>query len=68
MKKTELNKRNLKYGGVAVVFTAVVVAAVVLLNVIITSLGSTFSWYTDLTSSAVYSISGAVARRPARKA
>lgn len=57
MKKINLNKRNLKYGGVAVAFTAVVVIAVILLNVIITSLGSTFSWYTDLTGSSVYSIS-----------
>lgn len=57
MKKVNFNKRNLKYGGVAVTFTAVVVVAVIILNVIITSLGSTFSWYTDLTGSSLYSIS-----------
>lgn len=57
MKKVNFNKRNLKYGGVAVAFTAVVVVAVIILNVIITSLGSTFSWYTDLTGSSLYSIS-----------
>ena len=35
MKKVNFNKRNLKYGGVAVAFTAVVVVAVIILNVIL---------------------------------
>ncbi len=59
MKKNTVNKRNLKYGGVAVAFTAVVVAAVVLFNAVIASLGSTFSWYADLTGASVYSVSKA---------
>ena len=57
MKKKTLNKRNLKYGGAATAFTAVVVAAVILLNLVIASLGNTFSWYADLTGKSVYTMS-----------
>lgn len=57
MKKKTLNKRNLKYGGAATAFTAVVVAAVILLNLVIASLGDTFSWYADLTGKSVYTMS-----------
>lgn len=59
MKKNKVNKRNLKYGGVAVAFTAVIVAAVILLNIVIASLGNTFSWYFDLTGASVYTMSDA---------
>lgn len=57
MKKISLNKRNLKYGGFSIALTALIVAAIIIVNVAVTSLGSTFSWYTDLTSSAIYSVS-----------
>jgi hypothetical protein len=57
MKKININKRNLKYGGFAVVLTALIVAAVILLNAAVTALSSTFSWYVDLTGSSVYSVS-----------
>ena len=59
MKKISFNKRNLKYGGFSIVLTAFIVAAIIILNVAVTSLGSTFSWYTDLTGSAIYSVSDA---------
>ncbi|MBQ8403875.1 MAG: Gldg family protein [Clostridia bacterium] len=59
MKKISVNKRNLKYGGFAVVLTALIIAAVILLNVVVTALGTTFSWYADLTGSSVYSVSEA---------
>lgn len=57
--KNKINKRNLKYGGVAVVFTAVIVAAVIFLNMVIAGLGNTFSWYFDLTGASVYTMSDA---------
>ena len=57
MKKKTLNKRNLKYGGTAAAFTAIVVAAVILFNLVIASLGNTFSWYADLTGKSVYTMS-----------
>ena len=53
------NKRNLKYGGLSIALTALIVAVVIVVNVAVTSLGSTFSWYTDLTGSAIYSVSDA---------
>ena len=59
MKKLNFNKRNLKYGGFSIVLTALIVAAVIVVNVAVTSLGSTFSWYTDLTGSSIYSVSDA---------
>ena len=59
MKKMNVNKRNLKYGGFSVALTAVIVAVVILVNAAVTSLGNTFSWYTDLTGSAIYSVSDA---------
>ena len=62
MKKMNFNKRNLKYGGFSVLLTAVIVAAVILVNVAVTSLGSTFSWYSDLTGSSMYSVSEAFDR------
>jgi len=55
----KLNKRNLKYGGFSILLTAVIVAAIIVINAAITSLGSTFSWYSDLTGSAMYSVSDA---------
>ncbi|MBQ7290924.1 MAG: Gldg family protein [Clostridia bacterium] len=57
MKKMNVNKRNLKYGGFAVVLTALIIVAVILLNAAVTALGSAFSWYIDLTGSSVYSVS-----------
>lgn len=59
MKKISFNKRNLKYGGFSIVLTAFIVAAIIIINVAVTSLGSTFSWYTDLTGSSIYSVSDA---------
>ena len=59
MKKMSFNKRNLKYGGFSIVLTAFIVAAIIIINVAVTSLGSTFSWYTDLTGSSIYSVSDA---------
>ena len=59
MKKMSFNKRNFKYGGLSIVLTALIVAVVVVVNVAVTSLGNTFSWFTDLTGSAIYSVSEA---------
>ena len=50
------NYKKLRYGGIAVALTAVIVAVVVLLNVIITSLASRFFWYIDMTPNAIYSL------------
>ena len=49
----------MKYGGFSIALTAVIVAAVIILNAAVTSLGNTFSWYSDLTGSSIYSVSDA---------
>ena len=59
MKKINFNKRNLKYGGFSIALTALIVAVVIIVNVAVTSLGRTFSWYSDLTGSSIYSVSDA---------
>ena len=59
MKKMSFNKRNLKYGGFSIALTAFIVAAIIIVNVAVTSLSSTFSWYTDLTGTSIYSVSEA---------
>ena len=52
-----MKNKNLKYGGTAVIFTAAFIAILVVVNVIFTALAAKFNWYTDLTSSGIYSIS-----------
>ena len=57
MKNSVLKSKKFKYGGSAVALTVIVVALTLLLNVVVTSLSSTNSWYTDLTGASIYSIS-----------
>ncbi|MCQ2354712.1 MAG: GldG family protein [Clostridia bacterium] len=58
MKNNEfLRSRRFRYGGVAVVFTCVLVAAVLLLNAVFSVLADKFLWYTDLTSESIYTLS-----------
>lgn len=56
MNKNILKTKKFKYGSVAAALTVIVIALVLVLNVIITSLSSTYSWYTDLTGSSIYSV------------
>ncbi|MBO4354151.1 MAG: hypothetical protein J5860_04345 [Clostridia bacterium] len=49
--------KKFKYGSSATLITVVVVAAVVVLNVIITALGAAYLWYTDLTTQNYYKLS-----------
>ena len=55
MKK--LDKRKLRFGGVAAVITAAVLAVVVLFNVLFTTLAANGRWYIDMTSEALFSLS-----------
>ena len=55
--KTDMKKKNLQYGGTAIAFTAAFIAIVVVVNIIFTALASHFNWYSDLTSSGIYSVS-----------
>ena len=55
-KKVSL-KRRLKYGGISVLLSAVVIAVVIIANVIITSVVRSNNYYTDLTGSGLYTLS-----------
>ena len=57
MKNSVFKSKKFKYGGRAVALTVIVIALVLILNVVVTSLASTNSWYTDLTGASIYSIS-----------
>lgn len=57
MKNSVFKSKKFKYGGSAVALTVIVIALVLILNVVVTSLASTNSWYTDLTGASIYSIS-----------
>ena len=59
MKKTSVNSRKLRYGGVTAALTALIVAAIILFNVIFTALANKFTWYLDLTPDFLYTLSDA---------
>ena len=49
--------RKLRFGGIAAVITAAVLAAVVLFNVLFTTLAANGRWYIDMTSEALFTLS-----------
>ncbi len=51
------NTKKLRYGGIAVALTALIIAVIVLLNVVVTSLSSKYMWYIDMTANGIYSLS-----------
>ena len=56
--KIKMNTRKIRYGGVSLILTALVLIAVVILNVIVAALGQRYEWmYKDMTSALVYSVS-----------
>ena len=57
MKKFSASSRKLRYGGVTAVLTAVIIAAVILVNVIFSALANRFLWYVDMTPELLYSVS-----------
>lgn len=63
--KIKMNKfnpssvRKLKYGSIALALTLVTVAAVILVNVIFSSLAYKNNWYIDMSKSGVYELSDA---------
>lgn len=51
--------RRFRYGGVAVAFSCVLIAVVILINALFSALAKKFLWYTDLTSDEIYTLSDA---------
>ena len=55
MKNSIFKSKKFKYGGSAAALTVIVIALVLILNVVFTSLANTNGWYTDLTGASIYS-------------
>lgn len=55
--QNKLNKRRLKYGGVATALTVLVIAAIVMVNIVATMLFDRFPITLDLTSGGIYTVS-----------
>ena len=51
------NYKKLRYGGLAVALTALLIAAVVLVNIIFSSLAAKHLWFVDMTSNDIYTLS-----------
>lgn len=51
-----MNNKKFKYGGMAVLFTVVVIAAVILLNAVFSALSNAFALYTDMTEYDLYTL------------
>lgn len=55
----KFDSKKLKYGTSATVITVIVIAALVVLNVIVTALGTAYGWYTDISAQNYYEVSDA---------
>ncbi len=54
------DSRNLKYGSTAMILSAVLLAAIILVNFVFSALSSKYAFYTDMTSSSTYTLSDEV--------
>lgn len=52
-----MHSRRVRYGGMTVSLTAALIASLVLLNIIFSTLASHFGWYVDMTPERLYSVS-----------
>lgn len=57
MKKTSVNSRKLRYGGVTAALTALTIAVIIIINVIFSMLTHRFMWYVDMTPDLLYTLS-----------
>lgn len=55
--KSIINSKKFKFGSVAVAFSCVFIAIILVINVIITALGNRFSLYVDMTGEEFYTVS-----------
>lgn len=51
--------RRARFGGVAIAFSCVLIAVVILINALFSMLAKKYLWYTDLTSDEIYTLSDA---------
>ncbi len=52
-----LKSKKFRYGSTSVIFTAVILALIVMLNAMFSLLASNFHWYVDMTEEQLYSVS-----------
>lgn len=57
MKLSASKGRKLKYGGMSLALTALIIAAVIIVNVIFSALAQKFLWYVDLTPELLFTLS-----------
>ena len=55
--KLKISGKKLRYGGLSIGLTAVIVAAVVLVNVLFYALATNNRWYIDMTSESLFTLS-----------
>ncbi len=60
MKKSFFQSKRFKYGAVAHAITALTVVLVIVLNVVFSTVASNLGWYTDMTSSDLFTLSDAM--------
>lgn len=56
MKKRMIRTRRARYGGMTVLLTVLLIAAIVLLNVLVSTLAKRYSWYTPMIGKADYQV------------
>ncbi len=54
--KLNINRKKLRFGSIAIILTAFIIAAVVLLNVLFLALANNFRWYIDMTSESLFTL------------
>ena len=59
MKKQFIRTRRVRYGGITVVLTLLVITVTVLLNACFSTLATRYKWYTDLNAKVTYEVSDA---------
>ena len=57
MKFNKANSKKLRYGGVTAVLTALIIVAVLIVNVIFSALAQKLIWYKDLTPELLFTLS-----------
>lgn len=57
MRKQPIKNRRVRYGGIAVILTVLLISATVLANALVTTLANRYGWYGDLTSDETFGVS-----------
>ncbi len=59
MKNNAFNKRKLRYASSSVALTALIIAAIIVVNIIFSALAQKFLWYVDMTPEQLFTLSDA---------